>query len=276
MLLNIAKNIRWRRASYLVIACLIVSYFVLGNSEPIYGGSGPGLAYGMIGLGLIAVLMVYGIRKRSYKSSWGTVEGWLHAHIYLGLIALCAALLHSGFHFHDRLALVTLVLLALVALSGVWGAILYTTVPPKLSALEHHLSVAQLADQMNALGRAMARLAAGKSKSFCSIYHRLLAAEKPGPLAGWRCLSQGYLKRRLAQDPAGAFDAYVGSVPAAEQPALTELLASAHQRNDLHDRLIHRQRYINLMEVWLYLHVPLSFALLVALAAHVIAVLYFG
>jgi hypothetical protein len=44
----------------------------------------------------------------------------------------------------------------------------------------------------------------------------------------------------------------------------------------LHDRLIHRQRYINLMGAWLYLHVPLSFALLVALAAHLIAVLYYG
>ncbi len=276
MLLAIPQNTRWRRASYLVIACLVGSYFFLVSSEPIYGGSGPGLIYGAIGLGLIAVLMAYGVRKRSYKSSWGTVEGWLHIHIYLGLIAVCAALLHSGFRFHDKVAVVTLVLLALVALSGVWGAILYTVVPPKLSALESHLSVTQLADQINALGRAMARLAAGKSESFRSIYHHLLTAEKPGPLAGWRSLSQGYLKRRLAQDPVGAFDKYVGSVPAAEQPEFTELLAVAHQRNDLHDRLIYRQRYNNLMGVWLYVHVPLSFALLVALASHVIAVLYYG
>lgn len=276
MLLAVPQNIRWRRASYLVIAGLIGSFFLLASEEPIYGGSAPGLIYGTIALGLIGVLMVYGIRKRSYKSSWGTMEGWLHAHIYLGLIAVCAVLLHSGFHFHDKVAVVALALLALVALSGVWGAILYTVVPPKLSALESHLTVPQLGDQINALGRAMARLAAGKSESFCSIYHRLLAAEKPGPLAGWRSLSQGYLKRRLARDPAGAFDRYAGSVPVAEQPELTQLLASAHQRNDLHDRLIHRQRYINLMEAWLYLHVPLSFALLVALAAHVIAVLYFG
>jgi len=276
MLLTIPQNIRWRRASYLVIACLIGSFFLLASGEPIYGGSAPGLIYGTIGLAMIVILMVYGIRKRSYRNAWGTLEGWLHAHIYLGLIALAAGLAHSGFRFHDKVAVVALVLLALVAFSGVWGAILYTVVPPKLSALESHLNAAQLADQINALGRAMARLAAGKSESFRSIYDRLSAAEKPGPLAGWRSLSQGYLKRRLAHDPAGAFDKYVGSVPAAEQPELSQLLASAHQRNDLHDRLIHRQRYINLMGAWLYLHVPLSFALLVALAAHVIAVLYYG
>jgi hypothetical protein len=276
MLLAIPRNIRWRRASYLVLACLIGSFFSLASGEPIYGGSAPGLIYGAIGLALILVLMVYGIRKRSYKNSWGTLEGWLHAHIYLGLIAAAFGLLHSGFRFHDKVAIAALVLLALVALSGLWGAILYTVVPPKLSALENHLSAAQLADQINALGRAMARLAAGKSESFHSIYAQLSLAEKPGPLAGWRSLSQGYLKRRLAQDPAGAFDQYVGSVPAAEQPELTQLLASAHQRNDLHDRLIYRQRYINLMGAWLYLHVPLSFALLVALAAHLIAVLYYG
>lgn len=276
MLLAIPQNVRWRRATYLVIACLIGSFFVLASGEPIYGGSAPGLIFGTIGLGLIVVLMVYGIRKRAYRNGWGTLEGWLHAHIYLGLIALGAGLLHSGFHFHDKVAVVALVLLVLVALSGAWGAVLYTVVPPKLGTLESHSSAAQLADQINALGRAMARLAAGKSASFRLIYDRLLVAEKPGPLAGWRGLSQGYLKRRLAQDPAGAFDQYVGSVPVTEQPELAQLLASAHQRNDLHDRLIHRQRYINLMAAWLYLHVPLSFALLVALAGHVIAVLYYG
>jgi hypothetical protein len=276
MLLAIPQNIRWRRASYFVIACLIGAFFLLVSGESIYGGSAPGLIYGTIGLGLIVVLMVYGIRKRSYKSSWGTMEGWLHAHIYIGLIAVCAALLHSGFRFHDKIAVVALVFLALVALSGIWGAILYTVVPPKLSALEGPLSSAQLADQINELGRTMAGLAAGKSESFRSIYDELSAAEKPAALAGWRSLSEGHLKKRLARDPAGAFDRYVGSVPVAEQPELTQLLASAHQRNDLHDRLIHRQRYINLMGAWLYLHVPLSFALLVALAAHVIGVLYYG
>ena len=46
--------------------------------------------------------------------------------------------------------------------------------------------------------------------------------------------------------------------------------------NDLHDSLIWRQRHVNLMSAWLYLHVPLSFALLVAVAAHVFGFFYYG
>jgi hypothetical protein len=34
-------------------------------------------------------------------------------------------------------------------------------------------------------------------------------------------------------------------------------------------------RYKALMDIWLYLHVPLSFALLAALTAHVVAVFFY-
>ncbi len=276
MLLVTPENNRWRHWSTIIIAFLVGYYFVFHTGDYIYGGSPPGLVYGTLGLGVVLVLMYYGVRKRSYKSSWGTLEGWLHAHVYLGLIAVVTILLHSGFRFHDKVAVAALVLLSLVALSGLWGAVLYTVIPPKLTAVESNLTTLEMSAQMNDLGRSMARLATGKSESFQLICANLLEAERPGYMAGWRSLSQKYLRKRLAQDPSGAFDSYVGRVPSAEQTELSQLLALAHQRNDMHDRLIHRQRYVNLMGVWLYLHVPLSFAMVVAVAAHMIAVFYFG
>ena len=276
MLLAIPQNSRWRRWTYIIIALLVGYYFVFHTGDYIYGGSPPGLVYGTLGLGVVLVLMYYGVRKRSYKSSWGTLEGWLHAHVYLGLIAVVTILLHSGFRFHDKVAVAALVLLSLVALSGLWGAVLYTVIPPKLTAVESNLTTLEISEQINDLGRSMAKVAMGKSESFQLICTNLLEAERPGYMAGWRSLSQKYLGKRLAQDPSGAFDSYVGRVPLAEQTELSQLLALAHQRNDVHDRLIHRQRYVNLMGVWLYLHVPLSFAMVVAVAAHMIAVFYYG
>jgi hypothetical protein len=220
--------------------------------------------------------MSYGARKRSYRSSWGSVEGWLQAHIYLGLVALVAVLLHSGFRFQNIVAVAAFVLLLLVTLSGVWGVVLYAVIPPKLSETNSNLTIVNISGQINELGRSMAALALGKSAPFQQIHVNLLAVERAGYLAAWRCLSRRYLEKRLAQDPAGSFDHYVGSVPSEERTELAQLLALAHQRNDLHDSLIRRQRYVNLMGAWLYLHVPLSFALLVAVAAHVIVFFYYG
>jgi hypothetical protein len=269
-------KIRWRRWSYLFLALLVAPYLASYPTEPIVGRTPRGLVYGSTGLILVLLLMYYGARKRSYRSSWGSVEGWLQAHIYLGLVALVAVLLHSGFRFHNIVALAAFVLLLLVTLSGVWGVMLYAIIPPKLSAANSNLTIINISGQINDLGRSMAALALGKSAPFQQIHANLLEAERAGYLAGWRCLSRRYLEKRLAQDPAGSFDHYVGSVPPQERTELAQLLALAHQRNDLHDSLIRRQRYVNLMGAWLYLHVPLSFALLVVVAAHVIAFFYYG
>ena len=276
MLLLTRENTRWRRWSYLTVALLTISYFILHTAGPMHGGSPVGLLYGTLGLCLIVVLMYFGVRKRSYRSSWGSVESWLHAHIYLGLVAVAVVLLHSGFRFHNVVAFAAFVLFLSVSLSGVWGAALYTSVPPKLSLGNEHLTTLEMSEQINDLGGSMARLATAKSDSFREICTDLLKAEQPQYLAGWRCLSRRFLEKRLAQDPAGAFDRYVGRVAKEEQQDLTQLLALAHQRNDLHDSLIRRQRYINLMQAWLYLHVPLSFAMLVAITAHVLGFFYYG
>jgi hypothetical protein len=269
-------KIRWRRWSCLILALLVVPYLAALPADPIFGRTPRGLVYGSIGLMLLFVLLYYGARKRSYRSSWGSVEGWLQAHIYLGLVALVAVALHSGFRFQNMVALTAFVLLLLVTLSGIWGAVLYAVIPPKLSVANSDSTIVNISAQINELGRSMVALAAGKSAFFQKIHADLLEAEHARYLAGWRCLSQRYLEKRLARDPAGSFDRYVGGVPPEERTELTQLLALAHERNDLHDSLIRRQRYVNLLGAWLYLHLPLSFALLVAVAAHVIAFFYYG
>ena len=43
----------------------------------------------------------------------------------------------------------------------------------------------------------------------------------------------------------------------------------------LTDRVRRDLKFRALMQVWLYFHVPLSFALLAALTAHIISVFYF-
>jgi hypothetical protein len=62
-----------------------------------------------------------------------------------------------------------------------------------------------------------------------------------------------------------------GDQAKANQQLLTEMT----RRKDLTECVRRDLRYRVLLELWLYFHVPLSFALLAALLAHVISVFYF-
>jgi len=69
--------------------------------------------------------------------------------------------------------------------------------------------------------------------------------------------------------------AELGRVPAGEQEELRQLLVLSRQRRELLLRLVAQQRYRNLLGAWLYVHLPLSIALLVLVAAHLVAVSYY-
>ena len=63
------------------------------------GGTWLGYTLGTIGALLIIWLMLLGVRKRSYNSNVGNVQGWTSAHVYLGTALLVVATLHCGLQF---------------------------------------------------------------------------------------------------------------------------------------------------------------------------------
>ena len=60
-----------------------------------------------------------------------------------------------------------------------------------------------------------------------------------------------------------------------QSKVLGHLVAEMTRIVVLNDRVRSDIRFRALLQVWLYVHVPLSFALLAALIAHVISVFYF-
>ncbi|HEX9942674.1 MAG TPA: hypothetical protein VGG03_11695 [Thermoanaerobaculia bacterium] len=277
MLLRTSASARWRRRALVAFLALIASYvyYYARGAEFPHGGSPAGVAYGVLGTLSILILLYFGVRKRSYRSRWGTLESWLQSHIYLGLLAAALILFHTGFRFHDKVAVAAFAVLIVVVASGVWGAVVYTTVPRQLTEVEGDLAPETMAEQLNQFGRTMARLAAGRSEPFQKVCQGLLAELMPAPLAGWRLLF-GAGRQRGRGDEAAPWAAQISRVPAAEQEDLRQLLVLARQRRELHQRLLAQQRYRNLLDVWLYLHVPLSIVLVVLVAAHLIAVFYFS
>lgn len=276
MLLTTAESRRWRWIALALLAVLVAVFAWFSRGGEIHGGTAVGLALGFTALGLILLLLAFGVRKRAYKSRFGRLETWLQSHVYLGLLSLAVVLLHSGWRFEDRLAVAALVALALVVVTGLAGAVLYTTVPRLLTEVESDLAPAEVSDRLNQIAASMARLAAGKSAAFQRIQRSVLAESTPGRLAGWRIVFTGRRREKAAAPGEGpAWQALLGRVERTEQEDLRRLLVLSRQHKELHLRLIYQQRYRNLLDAWLWLHLPLSLALLVLAVAHGAAALYY-
>ncbi len=272
---------RWRRRGLLAGAALTASYVAYALRGFPHGGTPAGLGYGVLGTAAILVLLYFGVRKRSYRSTWGTLDGWLQSHIVLGLLAAVVILFHSGFRFHDRVAVAAYATLLAVVASGMLGTFFYAALPRRLAGVEGELMPAELAEQLRQLAEAMVRLGTGRSPAFQQVCLGLLAETVPVRLAGWKVmLARRAWRSGRGSDAAGArtapWAAPLARVPPAEQEELRQLLVLSRQRGELLERLAIQQRYRNLLGAWLYLHVPLSFALLVLVAAHLVAVFYYA
>ena len=264
----------WRRAFVVLLLALGASYYRYASTEFPHGGSNWGLWYGIAGTALILLLAFFGIRKRWYRSRFGTLEQWLQSHIYLGLLVMVVLVFHTGMRFTDAVAVTTLVLAAIVVASGIAGAILYVTIPRLLTEVESDLTVPEISDQLNQLARSMARVASGRSASFQRIHDELIRQTQPGVLAGWRLLISRL--GRKTQTGTSDWTRLLALVPKDEQEELRQMLVISRQRKELLLRLIFQQRYRNILEFWLYIHVPFTMALLLFAALHITAVFFYG
>lgn len=278
MLLTTPESARWRRWVLLLFGALTLAYLVYRWGRFPHGGSWPGIAFGLLATVLIGLLLWYGVRKRQYRSRWGTMESWLQSHVYLGLLSLAVVLYHSGFRFEDKVAVAALVVLSLVVLTGLFGAILYTTVPRILTDVQGDAPPEELAVEIRRFTRSMARLTEGKSSVFRRIHQGLVKELEPRSLSGWRILFRSPRPRGGNHRPKTGEDDWtelLRKVGPEEQEDLRELLVRSRQAREQLHRLVAQQKHKNLLEVWLYAHVPLSLALVVLVVAHLVAVFYY-
>src|SRR6185436_20628692 len=104
----------WRPIFFLLLLATGVHYYLYQQREYPHGGSKFGLSYGIAGFALIFLLAYFGIRKRAYRSTFGTLEQWMQSHIYLGLLAFIVLLMHTGGRFNDKIAVTTRILTLIV------------------------------------------------------------------------------------------------------------------------------------------------------------------
>jgi len=93
------------------------------------GGSGVGLAFGIVGFAFMIFAALLGARKRVPTWRLGRAQAWMRGHLWLGLLSLPLILFHGGFHFGGTLTRVLMWLLIITVASGLFGAVLQHYVP---------------------------------------------------------------------------------------------------------------------------------------------------
>ena len=263
---------RWVSASLTVL--LIASYLFYRHRMTPSGGTLVGMAYGVVGLFLIAFLLFQAVRKRWYRCPYGKNEHWVNLHVHAGLLAVLLIGLHAGFRFQDPSATLAAALLGGVALSGTIGAFLYAILPRRLHAIEGGLTPEETSEQINDLARKMRALVQGKSQSLHRVFRALSEAHMPNAWQGWRTLlgPGDPLFNRKDKTPLAE---QMQGVPSDEQRVLDQMILLDRQWKQMQTQFEQRMRLKNLLVCWLYLHVPLSAALVVAILFHLLIVAYY-
>ena len=266
---------RYLRFGALAGMALVGSYLYYARDTTPSGGSLGGLIYGAIGLLAILVLMFLGVRKRWYTSHLGTVEGWVSAHIYLGLLTLLIIPMHAGFHFGWNVHTLAFALLVVVVVSGMVGVVLYRTVPAKLTQHEGGMLPDKIESELNRILGEMEALAAGKFGVFRGFYLGEVHRARQAKAQGWRVLFKGQDRAAALAARTQEFTKVVSQIPKADQGDYSQFFGLVLQKTEIENQLVGQMRLKNALEAWLYIHVPVSVAMVVAVIIHLLTVVYF-
>jgi hypothetical protein len=236
-----------------------------------YGGTPMGYALGTIAAILIVWLLWLGVRKRRYRTSQTSLQGWVSAHVYLGVATLFVALLHSGFEIGKNLHTLTLVLLAIVVISGIYGVLNYVRVPTEMTEKMGDDSLKSLLGQIQTIDLQARKAAIQLSDEVNAL---VLAAARDTRMTG--SLFDGMMTNRLRPCPTQVavdrMQVLAGKLKDDKARAGREVFTLMVGRLAAVQRVRRELRALAQLKRWLLWHVPVSIALLFALTAHIVSV----
>lgn len=263
------------------------------------GGTWLGYTLGTIGAVLIFWLTSLGIRKRQYRSNLGSMRGWLSAHVYLGTSLIFVATLHCGFQFGWNIHTLAYTLMIFVIVSGFFGVFAYLRYPNLMTRNRDSASRDAMVQEIEEIDQNALSLADKVDPKIHSVVLRSIERTKPrgGALALLRGATEAdeVLLQLRAFKVTGEVDTANANPPPkkdmATMVAMVDFLSSAKtdtqskvlrelidqftRKKNLMQRVARDRRFQAMMDVWLFVHVPATFALLAALVAHIIAVFFY-
>jgi hypothetical protein len=260
------RHYRWLWVNVAFLAILVVLYVI---DAPLKGPRGHtllGYTYGGLATAGILYLMWYGKRKRSYRAHTTTLKGCLSAHVWLGISLAIIVPLHAGFSFNWNVHTLTYILMMVVVLSGIWGAYHYVRLAPEIESHRGGGNLKKLLEQVHLLSSEIETLIKDKSDAFLALVREVDFPFEPS----------ANLNTAKLPDPSNPRVTELASkLIETERSDGLKLLSLVTKKREFVSRISHEVRTTTRLKSWLYLHLPLSFALLVCLAIHIFTALYY-
>jgi hypothetical protein len=248
------------------------------GSESLSGGSRPGLLYGLLGGGiLLFAWLLSGLR---FVPTWwflGSRALWLKGHLWLSLLSFILILCHSGMRFGGFFEQMLFLVLALVIVTGLFGAVLQQFLPRWLTVeVPCEVSYEQIPNVCAALReKADGEMA---EKCVCPMPATCLRIQQwyedmVRPFLAWP------MRNHLLSDASKTQQIFaeMHALPGADHA--TALVPGLLNRLETYcserRRLARQESYHRLLHGWLYLHIPLSAMLMVMMLAHAAMALYY-
>ena len=298
------RNYRYLKPMAGLLALALLAYFF---HHPVLGPRGDtwlGYSLGGIGAALVLILVWYAIvrrripvlaerrrtnavtlvqetsfqerrmnRMRFLRRRASTLEGWLSAHIYLGLGLFVIVTLHSGFHFGWNIHTLTYALVVGVIVTGLYGVYAYLRFPRLMTENLGDDSMNTLLADIGEIDQLARTNALRLPDEFDAIMQR---SRRDTRLTG-SFLEQLRGRPRICSTRA-AIDQLQQlhvTLDHVQNQVFRDICSLLLRKEALLKRVRLELMYKTRLKLWLHVHVPLALGLMAALIAHVTAVFFF-
>src|SRR5208337_4901822 len=124
----------WFSLGFFLVSGIVYAFYAVNATAGPRGGSAMGLAFGIVGFAFMIFAALLGARKKVPTWRLGRAQTWMRGHLWLGALSCLLILFHSGFRSRAPLTLALMIVLAIVAASGILGAALQHLLPGVLTA----------------------------------------------------------------------------------------------------------------------------------------------
>ncbi len=223
----------------------------------------------------MAGLLLLTVRKKVVILPFGRVRWWLQLHYYLGLLTVGVFAVHNRYRLPDApLEWILWSLFVLVSLTGILGAVLSKVIPHRFEAHGERILFeriptfrSQLAGQVEEL--VTRSIKHDNTSSIADLYNNKLAEyfSRPRHLVAHLMSSKLPLTRLN-----GELDAIARYLDDRGRAHLDELRALVAAK----DNLDFQRANGGLLKLWMFIHIPATYALIAAIIVHVLLVYAFS
>ncbi|HUW26225.1 MAG TPA: hypothetical protein VMW07_06830 [Gallionella sp.] len=299
------RNYRYLKIASLLMFFAVAVYLFDQPATGAYGGTWLGYSLGILSTIIVVVLLLYGIRKhlvplraerrslpdtasphrvapdrREHEANWlrhqgPTLQGWLSAHIYLGIALIVLATLHTGFQFGWNVHTLSYALMMVVIISGCYGTYTYLHFP---SLITENMGESDTFDSLLQEIDDLDRQAGVKSLQFSDDVCALVLKAQQETLIGGNFFQQltGFQRDCPTSKAVQKLQILSKSLKYEQLKPFDSLYLVMAQKETLVKRVRRDVMYRAKMGFWVYFHTPFAIAFLSALIAHIVAIFFYG